>query len=148
MIVARRDVRRYIWSVGGRASGAAVAILLASACRPTPTLLPVDDVGRDDVHVVAVAVGPDGQARATFGPELFRTGARAVDVGGYHFDEELKCTAMPAECLDEYADNWGWCDCLAYASCPWCDWDGFATVEDCTDQSIVVDWEEEALPPI
>ncbi len=68
--------------------------------------------------------------------------------GGYHFDEELKCTAMPAECLDEYADNWGWCDCLAYASCPWCDWDGFATVEDCTDQSIVVDWEEEALPPI
>jgi hypothetical protein len=66
--------------VGGRASGAAVAILLASACRPTPTLLPVDDVGRDDVHVVAVAVGPDGQARATFGPELFRTGARAVDV--------------------------------------------------------------------
>lgn len=56
------------------------AAAVTIACRPPPTLLPVADVGRDDVHVVAVAVGPEGEARATFGPELFRGGARAIDV--------------------------------------------------------------------
>jgi hypothetical protein len=55
-------------------------LLAALGCRPIEGLIAVDGIGRDDTHVVAVELAPDGTPRALHGPEVFADGPRAIDI--------------------------------------------------------------------